>query len=113
LRGQEFEFELFHRPVPLGDHGTARYYWIDSSQSRRKLSKTSIDNARNCVEHSRTAISVSGCDQELEQEIHYVLVTRRARTPRSAIGSASRTFVWPRDRDSSEFRPSPECFEHQ
>jgi len=35
LRGQEFPFRLFTRPLRLGEYGTIQYYWMDSSQFRR------------------------------------------------------------------------------
>lgn len=75
LCGQEFQFNLFTRPLPLGESCTVQYYWMDNSQFRSLNSEASAANFRNCLGHWWAAMLASGWASgadELEQQMHYV-----------------------------------------
>src|SRR5438067_1955533 len=73
LRGQDFTFKLFTRPLRLGPYGTIRYYWMDSSQLRAALaSDAAAANFRNCVGHWWAAMQAAGLGDDPEQQAHLV-----------------------------------------
>src|SRR4051812_18622118 len=73
LRGQEFSFKLFTRPLRLGDYGTVQYYWMDSSQLRAALAtEAAAANFRACVGHWWAAMLVSGLGDDPDQQAHLV-----------------------------------------
>lgn len=51
MAGREFEFELWHRVLTLGEAGNVTYYWMDSSQFRGGLDQPeeALRNLQNCL----------------------------------------------------------------
>ncbi|MEJ7636876.1 MAG: hypothetical protein WKF75_02520 [Singulisphaera sp.] len=64
--GRDFTFTLFTRPLRLGDSGTIRYYWMDSSGFRIARGRRAADpaNFRNCVGHWWAAMRSQGWDRD-------------------------------------------------
>jgi hypothetical protein len=73
LRGHEFAFRLFTRPLRLGDSGTVQYYWMDSSQFRNMRTEAAAANFRSVVGFWAAAMREVRLQHDLDQQIHYVL----------------------------------------
>jgi hypothetical protein len=80
LRGQDFDFRLYTRPLQLGPSGTVRYYWMDSSQFRIARGRREFDpaNFRNCVGHWWLAMQSMGLGGNSIQVAHLILATSYA-----------------------------------
>jgi hypothetical protein len=72
LRGQDFTFKLYSRPLLLGNSATVTYYWMDSREFRNLGSDASLANFRNCVGHWINAVHASGLGDDLDQQAHFV-----------------------------------------
>ena len=73
LRGQDYTFRLYNRPLKLGDYGMVDYYWMDSSQFRNLRSEAECSNFRSILGFWAAAMHEDGVQHELDQQIHYVL----------------------------------------
>ncbi len=73
LDGQEFTFKVHTRPLPLGDSVTVNYYWLDSRQFRHLRNKASAVQFRNTLGHWAAAMRASGWQDDLDQQVHYVM----------------------------------------
>jgi hypothetical protein len=82
VRGEEFSFRLYHRPLALGTTLTVQYYWMDSSQFRSLNSEAAAANFRNCVGHADALLRAGKCD-ELERQIQDVTALCFCLTSRS------------------------------
>jgi hypothetical protein len=73
LRGHDFAFRLFTRPLRLGDYGTVQYYWMDSSQFRDLRAEASAANFRSVIGFWAAAVHEMGLQHDPDQQVHYVL----------------------------------------
>jgi hypothetical protein len=71
--GQTFPFRLCTRPLRLGTHATIQYYWADISQLRALSSEAGAANYRNCLTHWWGSMQARELNQDLDQQIHYVM----------------------------------------
>ena len=77
LQGVPFSFNLWTRPLDLGEYGTVQYYWMSSADfrvPRRKRAKD-LANFRNCVGHWRQAMASRGLATDPLQVGHLLLAT--------------------------------------
>ncbi|MEI8383954.1 MAG: hypothetical protein WCJ09_27820 [Planctomycetota bacterium] len=77
LDGRVFPFELWHRPLQLGEVGEIQYYWMNSSELRKGLQATDeeLANLRNCIGLWWRAAKGSGANREESQIKHLLLAS--------------------------------------
>lgn len=76
LGGDHFDFQLYTRPLQLGQEVTIQYYWMDSSQFRTiNRSPQFLQNYRSCVAHWWAAMQSCGPGSDLVQLTHLIRAT--------------------------------------
>ena len=77
LPGRKFLFDLYHRPLSLGDAGEIQYYWMDSSLFRKGLNASDAEarNLRNCIGLWWHAAKVASVNHEPAQIKHLLLAS--------------------------------------
>jgi hypothetical protein len=70
---RRYPFALCSRLLKLGPDATIQYYWMDSTEFRNLGSKQHVSNYFNCLQHWWESIQLQGNNDDLDQQIHYVL----------------------------------------
>jgi hypothetical protein len=116
VQGQDFPFQIHHRPLPLGPAGTVQYYWMDSSQFRIARAKRGLDpaNFRNCVGHWWRTIQSGGLARDPGQIRHLILATSYALVSRdNALQNVYRDAHLAKDATKPQEQSLPEPIRHR
>ena len=73
LRGREFPFRIFSRPIRLDSYGTVQYYWMDSSQFRSLRTAADLANFRSAIGFWTAGMQQIGAHRDIDQQIHFIL----------------------------------------